>query len=261
MSNPRLDAAYAAQAKAIRTRVEAFASARFAAGQYRDADMARFVSQVAPVVLAGRRQVSALTDSYLTQVLKSAGIKIPVGKPLDTDALRGVPVEEVLARPFVTVRSKIYDIGIDDAVKAGSARLTDIILTDMQMAKTYTAQNVFGRTDGFKTFARVLSGGKNCGLCSVASTQEYHKEDLMPIHPGCDCGVEPITHDNPWNQEAADQRLTDTHAAVEERLGVSDSGAREPDYRKQLIVQEHGEIGPVLAVRGQHFSGRSVMDN
>jgi hypothetical protein len=250
-TSSRLDAAYVAQVKATRARLEQFVTARYAAGEYRDADLARFLKSVVPVVLAGRRQVSSLTDAYLARKLGTR----PLG-PIDTDALRGVPVAEVYARPFVTVRTKLAEgLVYDAAVSAGAARLVDITLSDLQLAKTHTAQASF-RGAGVTRYIRTLSGGLNCALCYIASTQTYATDDLMPIHPGCDCGVEAAPDDFDGSEQ-----LTATHEAVEERLGESDSGGRAPDYRKQLIVREHGELGPVLAVRGQHFSGVSVLDN
>lgn len=244
------------QSRAVRDRVQSFASARFTAGQYYDADMARFVQQVAPVVLASRKQVASMTDAYLTSVLKSSGIKVPAHKPVDTSALRGVDVADVYARPFVTVRSGIFDVGMEAAVQAGAARLADLVSTDMQLSRTHAAQNIFSSAGSRVTgYARVPSGDNTCALCEVASTQVYHVEDLMPIHPGCGCSVEPITESNPWDQEAADQKLEDTHASVQDQLGMSDSGARAPDYRKVVVTNEHGEIGPVLGIRGQNFTG------
>ena len=251
-TSPRLDAAYVAQVKAVRARVEAFALTRFAAGQHRDADLERFVRQVVPVVLAGRRQVSSLTDAYLSRVLgvRSLG-------PIDTDLLRGVAAAEVYSRPFVTVRTKLSEgLAYDAAISAGVARLTDITLTDMQLAKTHTTRSVY-RSAGVTRYVRTLSGSKNCALCYLASTQTYASGDLLPIHPGCDCGTAPV---EAGMRKVMDANLTATHEAVEDRLGESDSGARAPDYRKQLIVVEHGEMGPLLAVRGQHHQGRSVMD-
>lgn len=252
-SSLRLDAAYVAQVKAVRARVEAFALARFGAGEYRDADLERFVSVVVPVVLAGRKQVSALTDAYLSRKL---GIR-SLG-PIDTDSLRGVAAAEVYARPFVTVRTKLAEgLPFDAAKSAGAARLTDIALADMQLAKTHTTQAVY-RSAGVERYVRTLTGNVNCALCYVASTQTYSTDDLLPIHPGCDCGTAPVAS---GGRAVMDANLAATHEAVQDRLGTSDSGARAPDYRKQLIVQEHGELGPVLAVRGQHFAGRSVLDN
>lgn len=227
----RLDAAYVAQVSAVRTGVEGFAQSRFAAGEYRDADLERFVSRVVPVALAGRKQVSALTDAYLSRVLTTT-LRRPVRPrgPIDTDGLRGVDPNEVYARPYVTVRTKLSaGLPFDAAVSAGASRLTDIVLADMQLAKTTTAQSVFSQTEGVTGYRRVLSGGKNCGLCATAATQRYHTDDLMPIHPGCNCGVEPLAE--PTGQVATP---------------------------KSVAVHEHGELGPILAVPGQHFDGPAV---
>lgn len=257
----RLDLAYIAQVKAVRARATEFAQARFTAGQYRDADMERFVAEVVPVILQGRRQVSQLTDVWLAHRL-AASLRRRV-KPrgaIDTDSLRGVDAREVYARPFVTVRTELSnDKALDAAVSIASDRLGKMVASDMQLAKTHTAREVLSNTDGVTAYRRTLTGSVNCALCYVASTQRYHKKDLLPIHPGCDCGVDPIT--DTGEQVIDPDTLRATHEAVEDRLGASDSGARAPDYRKQLIVHEHGELGPVLAVRGQHFAGRSVMDN
>jgi hypothetical protein len=260
MATPRLDRAYATRVQSIRARVESYAQARFAAGQYRDADLERFVSQVVPVALAGRKQVSALTDSYLSQVLSSTGKRVKPLGPIDTDLLRGVAADEVYARPYVTVRTKLANgLPLDAAVSAGTARLTDIVLADMQLAKTHTARNVFSRSPGISGYMRTLTGDKNCALCTLASTQFYHKADLLPIHPGCDCGVTPVRSGDRSRAET-ERIVSETHEAVEDRLGVSDSGGRGPDYRKQLIVREHGELGPVLAVKGQHFAGPAAVN-
>lgn len=259
MSNPPLDAAYATQNSAIRSRVVAFVSARFAAGQYRDADLERFVKTVVPVILAARRQVASLTDAYLSRTLTEAGVTLLARTPVATDTLRGMSASEIYARPFVTVRTALsQNATYGAAVSAGAERLRDILLTDMQLAKTHAARNVFESSNRVRAFERTLSG-KSCALCFVASTQRYHKGNLLPIHPGCNCGVSPILDDG--TQIIHQDRLEATHEAVEDRLGDSSRDARAIDYRKQIIVQEHGEIGPVLTVKGQHFAGKTVMDN
>jgi hypothetical protein len=254
--DPRVQAAFRQQSLAVRTRLQQFAAGQFAAGQYRDADLARFVRQVTPHVLAGRRQVSAMTDAYLTQVLQSSGIKAPRRGPIDTAALRGVPVEDVYARPYQTVWTSLSNgNAYDAAIAAGAARLGALIATDLQMAKTYTARDVFSHSKGVTGYMRVPSGVNTCALCEVASTQMYSRDDLMPIHASCGCSVEPVTRENPWDQEAADQRLMDTHASVYDQLGMTDPGARAPDYRHVVVTNENGEIGPVLGIRGQRFTG------
>jgi hypothetical protein len=51
-------------------------------------------------------------------------------------------------------------------------------------------------------------------------------------------------------------RLDATHDAVESRFGFFDPGARAPDYR-DIAIREHGELGPMLTVADQNFTGPS----
>lgn len=259
--SPRLDLAYAAQVKAVRARVETFASRAFVAGDFRDADLARFLNVVLPIVLAGQRSISALTDAWLAMTLsESLGRRVAPAGPLADLALRGVAPAEVYARPFRTVWTKLSE-GMDlaDAVAAGSHRLAKMTATDLQLAKTHTARATLDRVTGVSTYRRTLTGSINCGLCTIASTQVYHKADLLPIHPGCDCGVHPNTEADPFDEAGNDALLEAAHGAIQERLGVIDRGARAPDYRKLLLVKQHGETGPTLTVRGQHFDGPSAV--
>lgn len=253
----RLDAAYVEQTKGMRAHVEGFVRSRLEAGEFREADLVRFLNEVLPVIRGARLQMSALTDAYLARVLSEhMGTLVPALGPIDTDALRGVALDEVYTRPFVSARMAIGDgKTMAEAMQAATARATDLVATDMQLAKTHTARATMQAHDFVRGFERRLRGSHSCALCYVASTQRYHRGDLLPIHPGCDCDVAPIV--DTGQQVIYPERLQAAHDEVGSRLGKTDPGARAPDYRKQLIVHEHGEIGPVLAVRGQSFTGPS----
>ncbi|MDO5671271.1 MAG: hypothetical protein Q4G30_00230 [Actinomycetaceae bacterium] len=80
--------------------------------------------------------------------------------------------------------------------------------------------------------------------------------DLLPIHPTCDCSVEPLPDDwRRWESLDGDFRVIDkelleaTHQQVGLIEGVADRSGKDPDYRKLIIVSEHGEIGPELKWR------------
>lgn len=256
-SRAALLAGHQAAVAQVRGRILAFSKVLWA-GQpaYRDADVDRMVKLIVPRVQAGQLQVAALTAAYIA---RAAGIPpVPVVRAEVLNG-RGVPADEVYRRPAVTVyRSLAGGASYSAAVQAGAARLASTAATDLQMAKVRQARNSM-RSGGIDTYARVVSG-KTCALCYVAATQIYYKEDLSPIHPGCDCGVDPITADRPWDQGAMDKQLQDTHAAVDDFLGVSDPGARTPDYRKLVATREHGEFGPTLVRAGDHFDGPSVVN-
>lgn len=116
---------------------------------------------------------------------------------------------------------------------------------------------------------RVLSNNPNhCALCILATTQRYRKPDLLPIHPGCGCTVAPLFD----TDERSDTRVLDPslaqeiHNVIRRDLGSEyvsagggvtgekyAAGGVERRYRDIVIVREHGELGPVLGVRGHHF--------
>jgi hypothetical protein len=227
---------------------------------WRDADVHTFQRKTLPIVLAGERQVAALTASYLEQLYKDVDGGARRVK-LDMDAvtgksLRGVDPVDVYERPFKEVWTALSNgESLDASVARGAHRLETIAKTDLQLARTHTVREVAADMPRFQYTVRELQGEYDCALCMIASTQRYHKKDLAPIHPGCDCLVKTVTADYDPGQVIDEQRLEQIHDAVEAAIGTFDRGGRAVDYRKIIISREHGEIGPVLGYRGQRFTG------
>lgn len=229
-------------------------------GSWRGSDVRRFQRTSLPIILAGQRQVASLTASYLEQLYRD--VDRSSGRvSLDFDevtgkALRGVDPDEVYRRPFKDVWAGLADgEGMDEALGLGEHRLTTLIKTDLQLARTHTVRAVAEDMPRFTYTVRELYGEYDCALCMVASTQRYHKRDLAPIHPGCDCIVKTVTADYDPGQVIDEERLERIHDLVEEAVGRADRSARAVDYRKIIIANQHGEIGPVLGFRGQRFTG------
>lgn len=104
----------------------------------------------------------------------------------------------------------------------------------------------------------MLSNNPNhCALCLLTSTVRYTRANLMPIHPGCGCRVLPIYGSEDPGVVLNDRFAEGVHGIVRRDLGESyvDPGGRFGDahYRDIIITNTHGELGPVLGVRGQHF--------
>jgi hypothetical protein len=111
------------------------------------------------------------------------------------------------------------------------------------------------RRGGATFYRRRMTGTGNCALCTIASTQRYRVAELMPIHPGCHCEPEPLPGNKDPGHVIDEQLLKDAHDAIARDIGQSDAGGRAPDYRHLIITREHGEYGPLLAVRRQNFTG------
>lgn len=254
-----LIAAFNTVEQRIRAHLVAYVLGAFGGlGSWRDRDRARFAAQVTPIVAGAQRQVASLMDAYLTALLSDMrGAQArPSGAIPDVSRLRGVDPVEVYGRPFDTVWSELAaGKDFEQALAAGRLRAEQITKTDLQLAQTHTARNLLEDDREVVGYRRVLTGTTSCGLCVVASTQRYHRGELLPIHPGCDCGVAPIVGHADPGQIINGAMLEDVHDAIQERFGVSDRSARVPDYRDLVVIHEHGEIGPVLARRGDAFTG------
>lgn len=264
---------YQRQVQNLRAQLAAYVARLWVSlGAYRAEQMASFVDQVVPVVNGAQQNVAALTVAYLASLkqLATGGLGSPVA--IDPAQISGAIVrngalpQTVYERPFHLVWRQLDELprepgSIDQAIQAGLGRATELALDDVQLSKRQAGHLVMAQDKGISGYRRVLEGAKSCGLCIVASTARYHTGQLMPIHGGCDCSVAPIYGVDDPGHVIDPETLDDVHQRIEERFGVNAHDAAGipakglPDYRDILITHQHGELGPVLGVRGQPFLG------
>lgn len=249
-----------AQAQAVatlRARVTAYVAAQWNAlgGSYSDAALEQFVSRVVPAVIAGETHVANVTTAYIAQtvaVMSDATSTTAASVPPELvtgAALRGVDPETVYGRPIVTVRTAIAaGDDVARALAAGLHRALNITGTDLQLARTHAARLALEDDDRVTGYMRVLTNPNACALCTIAADNRYGRGELMPIHNQCDCGIAPIVgKTNPGaaiNKALLQTRRTD-------QAGDDAGSASGP----QVEVRHHGELGPVLTVAGQQFTG------
>ena len=248
----RLAEAYDAQVHAIRTQITRFGESYWdSLPHYRTSAVEDMIEAITPRVTAGQLRTADLTRAYLAQCARELGWKV-VLPPIDQDEIidaRGVDPRTVYRRPAVDVYTALAaGKPLPQAAAEGRLRLTQLIGGDMQLAKVHASrQSMRAYPAAGQYYRRVLTGRENCALCVVASTQRYRRGDLMPIHPGCDCGVQPLPPGLAVNQVIDEDLLEQVHQIAADRLGVSARDGRTPDYRKLLTVSEHGEYGPTLS--------------
>ena len=251
----RLDAlarAYDAAVHRIRQDLTAFASQMWASmPDYRDEAIEAMAQALAPRVLAGQLQTAELTRAYLIGCASELGLTVTV-PAIDREAvtgMRGVDPLTVYQRPGMTTWTALSrGKTLDQAVSAGGLRLTQLIGGDLQNAKRVQSRDTMRATGG-RYYRRILTGRENCALCVIASTQRYHVENLLPIHPGCDCNVGPLPAGMAVEQVIDEETLEAAHKAVEARTGASDRGGRLPEYKDIILTTEHGEYGPVISFK------------
>lgn len=171
-------------------------------GGYDDTDVARFLAVAIPLVRAAQRQAVSLTDAYVARALDRRPLGIDPQDILPTirggglatpDARDLVAPEIVYRRPFVTTWTALADgKPFDTAVREGQHRASSLAATDVLLAMTHTTTEIARRDKTITGWERVPDASA-CPLCLIASTQRYHREQLMPIHDHCNCGVRPLT--------------------------------------------------------------------
>lgn len=243
-------------------------------GSWREEDVARFVREVVPLVNGSVAAMVSMTDAYLTAVLADMlGATTGAGASRPTYPRPGVTPAEVYRRPFLsTWTSLARGQQVSQAIQAGRSRAVSLATTDLQLAKRNASAARLVKEPRVVGYRRVLMGSKSCAMCALASTQRYRKERLMPVHPGCNCGVAPLVGNADPGQrinsaKAKDQAALDTgdleelgdtdalHAAISARFGFDALDFRGQTYRDLVVTHEHGELGEVLARKGDRFTG------
>ncbi len=229
----------------------------FGLDNYRDASMDEFLDIALPIIQAGQETSAAATTTYMQFQTGDDALEVPPMELVTGGIIRGgVPPEEVYSRPFKTVWGALSDgHDIEEAVRMGADRLRQLVETDIQLVHTHTSRNLMSNRRDVVGFRRVPTGVYTCALCMVASTQRYQKLDLMPIHPGCDCRVAPIISEDTIPRVVDRETLNRIHEAIAKQFGMSVRDARQIDYRKILLVENHGEYGPTLTVAKHKFTG------
>lgn len=264
---------YNNQVDSIRAKVVLFAKTVWlGSDQWRDADVDRLVAQIVPRVQAGQIQIANLTSAYIAAMAQVVDKQVIAPIPVDREEItgaRGVDPYEVYRRPAVQMYTALSKgISFSDALSQSVNRLTGLVSTDTQLARTHQERASYPAS-GYRYTIRTLTGKENCGLCVIASTQRYNAIDLRPIHPGCDCGSRQISANFDPGQIIDAKLLEDTHAEIERHLGATDRGARDlglsktvlyaegeraADFTDLIVTNEHSELGPVLSWRSDQFT-------
>lgn len=257
-----LDAYNTLSSRLVRGTGDRIATAFTSLGSWRDEDFRQFLKIIEGTLTGANLQAAKLQVAFYREMATLAGEKFvdPGIKASDFTVSRlrnGAEAAVVYRRPFVDVYTALSQgKTVTDAIQAGAVRISSLVSTDIQLARRNAGLAARGRNDRIVGYVRTLTGAENCALCYVASTQRYTRDDLLPIHPGCDCGEMPIYGTQDPGQVIDQVRLDATHDAVESRFGFFDPGARAPDYR-DIAIREHGELGPMLTVADQNFTGPS----
>lgn len=236
--------------------VAAVAAAWAALPRYDRDQVEPWLATVVPLVLAGQRQSVALTEAFIARALRRQPLGVNPANLIGAAVRNGTAPQEVYQRPFVNVWTALKDgKEFEQAVAEGLDRATSAAATDVQLSMRATAAAVGGADPGIYGWQRVTDGNA-CDLCLIASTQRYHKADLLPIHNHCGCSVAPITEPSGQVIDRALYRRLKAEGAIDkitaQRQRRREREAAEPPAEAEVV--HHGELGPVLVDPAHTFT-------
>jgi hypothetical protein len=211
-----------------------------------------FVQAAVEAIRGGRKITAGVTEAYLRQQLDLLGVDPGRRSPTPADNPRGVPATEEWARPVKTYRYARLE-GLDEleAAERAGRRAELMADTDLTLAMRDASRDLLAPLAKVRGWRRLvhpeLSAGGTCGLCVVASDRLYKRAELLPIHDRCRCTVGPVvdgqTDPASWlNQDALAQLYEDAGGNTAAKLA-----------RTRYRINDHGELGPVLAEQGDDF--------
>lgn len=217
-------------------------------GSWNDVDIARFVEQIDPVLVAAETRMATMVDAYVARLAGTLPLGIePVTNP------RGLDPAELWRRPFLDTWTALQD-GADpaDSLDIGRTRVQQISSLDVQRTQVQAMTDIVDQSDEITGYRRTLTG-KSCRFCVAASTQTYHGKNLMPLHTHCDCGVAPIIGDRDPGLAANRSRLKALKAQGPDywkQSGFVDGDGHPLDPTKLpsalARIEHNAEVGPVL---------------
>lgn len=206
---------------------------------YNEDDVGPWLAMILPLVLGSQRSSALLTNQFLARAVGRQPLPIPLSEVTGPAVRNGIEPSTVYTRPFVSVWSDLKaGKQWEDAATAGLDRATSAIQTDTQLSMRATLRVVGGKDDRILGYQRVPDADA-CPFCRLIAGRRYLKQDLLPVHPRCGCGVDVITQSN-----------------RDEFVGVLENDL---DLPPEVAIRQHGELGPVVVDARHRFTGPSAI--
>ncbi len=221
-------------------------------GVSRDPDqVTALAARSATVVSAATGRMRLQTRSFQSAVFRELGSKLTLPKQVNPYPRANVAPLEVYSRPSSQFVYALSQGGtVEEAEQAAGGRLEQIATTDVVLADRDETHRIYQAESKIIGFRRVihpeLSRTGTCGLCLVASQRLYHRNDLLDIHDGDNCTQMPVIKGDDPGFRLNQDDLGKLYAAAGSKYNSDLLNTR-------ITIKEHGELGPVLVKKGDHF--------
>jgi hypothetical protein len=194
-----------------------------------------------------------------------------VATPADTSGIAtsrmGVDPVEVYMRPAVKYRyERSLDASVEEALADAEARLGRLVEDDVMVAERDAFWDIINGPDestvtGYRRVLRPeMAKFGSCGLCVAAATRTYSREDLLPLHNGCNCIVLPVMGDKDPGFDLNEDDFKKLYAAAGGTTSGRAKNGKIGLQRVRVTTVEHGELGPILARYGRGYLDQAEAD-
>jgi len=239
-----LTAAYQGELKRTRNAVADRVAANWRRlPDYREKRIPGFLAANLPIVKAGQSRAVALTSAYLSRKLDAPPVGLDIEELIGANIRNGADPDQVYRRPFVTVWAAIATIGFELAVEKGLSRLTSTAAMDIALSGRQ-ANLAYGRESGGEIvgWTRVADPGC-CDFCLSIDGARTGPNEPQPLHNRCGCTADPITGSSFGSGDLQ---------SVGDVVG---------DGNDPAVINDHGELGPVIGAEGDNFAGPGDLNN
>lgn len=231
---------------------------------YSTAAVAATAQEAAAASNSNTTIAAGLAAEYATTTTAlMAGESLPTPRLVLAPIRNGADMTKVYARPAKLFRRlKSEGVPTQEAFTRAMQLASSITDMNVTLAQREAYQQTFSKLAqraGVTGYRRVihpeLAKTGTCGLCIAASDQVYHVADLMPIHNNCNCTVAPIIGSQDPGSGLNQLGLAASHEQALKTLYAMAGGSTHGHDLKRVVVNQHGEYGPVLGIQGQRFLG------
>jgi hypothetical protein len=159
---------------------------------------AQIREQVLAVIAAGQVRAAVTVDAYQQAILRDDGLTPLAPGRIDPLAFAGhngdgVPLPDVVDAVPIWMKADIA-AGTPPEEAAEKARYRAELLAKTEIQRSSSRAGFVGRTiePRFKAWERYVNLPA-CGRCIVLAGTRYRSKEIMPRHPGCDCGWYEVT--------------------------------------------------------------------
>lgn len=211
---------------------------------YDEEDVVGWLALALPLILLAQRQTALLTDAYIARATERQPLGVDLEQVIGAAVRNGTPLEQVYRRPFVTLWSELgqgrsFEAGRDKARE----RMEATAAWDIQASFRDTLVQVGERDQNLWGFQRVANPDA-CEFCLRVNGAQFLKTNPLPLHPWCQCGVEPVVY---TRGEA-------------NRNALEAFNANPTPVPEDVAIHAHGEMGSYLADPEHDFTSEEELD-